>query len=190
MGVVYNPWLVLLSIVMAIQGAYVGFNLARQIGSAIGVSRRVLLAGAALSLAVGIWTMHFVGMLAARLPFPVDYLVLPTLLSFLVCVIVVGIAVFAISAGSVTPLRLTLSAALMGIGIFSMHYIGMFALHESAIMIHAPLYVIASLVIAIVTSELALWLASEPEIRLPLVLSAVAFGIAVSGMHYTAMAGM
>jgi hypothetical protein len=63
----------------------------------------------------------------------------------------------------------------MGIGIFSMHYIGMFALHESAIMIHAPLYVIASLVIAIVTSELALWLASEPEIRLPLVLSAVAF---------------
>ena len=190
MGVVYNPWLVLLSIVMAIQGAYVGFSLARQIGSAIGVSRRVLLAGAALSLAVGIWTMHFVGMLAARLPFPVDYLVLPTLLSFLVCVIVVGIAVFAISAGSVTALRLTLSAALMGIGIFSMHYIGMFALHESAIMIHAPLYVIASLVIAIVTSELALWLASEQEVRLPLVLSAVAFGIAVSGMHYTAMAGM
>src|SRR6516164_9919834 len=137
MGVVYNPWLVLLSIVMAIQGAYVGFNLARQIGTAIGVSRRVLLAGAALSLAVGIWTMHFVGMLAARLPFPVDYLVLPTLLSFLVCVIVVGIAVYATGSGPLTGRRLALAAALMRAGIFTMHYIGMSALHASAHMIHA-----------------------------------------------------
>jgi NO-binding membrane sensor protein with MHYT domain len=175
---------------MAIQGAYVGFSLALQIGDATGMRRRVLLAGAALSLAVAIWTMHFVGMLAALLPFPVDYLVFPTLLSFLVCVLVVGIAVFAISSGSVTPLRLTLSAALMGIGIFSMHYIGMWALHASAIMIHAPVYVIASLVIAVVASELALWLASERQVRLPMALSALAFGIAVSGMHFTAMAGM
>jgi NO-binding membrane sensor protein with MHYT domain len=190
MQVVYNPWLVMLSVVMAIQGAYVGLSLALQIAGTTGMRRRLLLAGAALSLAVAIWTMHFVGMLAARLPFSVDYLVFPTLLSFLVCVLVVGAAVFAISSSSVTPLRLTLSAGLMGIGIFSMHYIGMWALHASAIMIHAPLYVIASLVIAIVASALALWLASEREIRLPMVLSAIAFGIAVSGMHYTAMAGM
>ena len=83
----------LLSIVMAIQGAYVGLSLAVQTGEAAGVRRRLLLAGAAFSLAVAIWTMHFVGMLAARLPFPVDYLVFPTLLSFLICVIVVGAAV-------------------------------------------------------------------------------------------------
>ena len=99
MQVVYEPWLVLLSIVMAIQGAYVGFSLAVQLGDAVGVRRRVLLAGAAFSLAVAIWTMHFVGMLAARLSFPVDYLVFPTLLSLLVCVLVVGAAVFAISTG-------------------------------------------------------------------------------------------
>jgi NO-binding membrane sensor protein with MHYT domain len=190
MRVAYEPWLVLLSIVMAVQGAYVGFSLAVQIGEAVGMRRRLLLAGAAFSLAVGIWTMHFVGMLAARVPFPVDYLVFPTLLSFLICVIVVGIAVFAISAGPPTPLRLTLSAALMGTGIFSMHYIGMFALHASALMIHAPLYVAASLTIAVVASGLALWLAVERGGRPPLILSAVAFGIAVSGMHYTAMAGM
>src|SRR6476660_3374167 len=84
MQLAYEPWLVLLSIVMAIQGAYVGFTLAVQVGDAVGVRRRVLLAGAAFSLAVAIWTMHFVGMLAARIPFPVDYLVFPTLLSFLV----------------------------------------------------------------------------------------------------------
>lgn len=190
MQLAYEPWLVLLSIVMAVQGAYVGFSLAVQIGSAEGMRRRLLLAGAAFSLAVAIWTMHFVGMLAARLPFPVDYLVFPTLLSFLVCVIVVGIAVFAISAGPFSPVRLTLSAVLMGTGIFSMHYIGMAALHASAHMEHAPAYVAASLVIAIAASELALWLATGREGHPPLILSAIVFGIAVSGMHYTAMLGM
>ena len=94
MPVTYETWLVLLSIVMAIQGAYVGLSLAVQIADAAGLRRRLLLAGATASFAVAIWTMHFVGMLAVRLPFPVDYLVFPTLLSFLVCVIVVGAAVY------------------------------------------------------------------------------------------------
>ena len=102
MPVTHEPWLVALSLIVAIQGAYVGLSLAVQVGESAGLRRRLLLAGAALSLAVAIWSMHFVGMLAARLPFPVDYLVLPTLLSFLVCVIVVGAAVFAVSAGPPT----------------------------------------------------------------------------------------
>jgi NO-binding membrane sensor protein with MHYT domain len=190
MQVTYEPWLVLLSIVMAIQGAYVGLSLSVQIGTATGIRRRLLLAGAAFSLAIAIWTMHFVGMLAARLPFPVDYLVFPTLLSFLVCVIVVGSAVYASSAGPLTWIRLTLSSCLMGGGIFSMHYIGMSALHASAHMIHAPVYVAASMAIAIAASGLALWLANHRGVRPPLILSAIAFGIAVSGMHYTAMEGM
>src|SRR6202790_4438064 len=105
MPVSYETWLVLLSIVMAIQGAYVGLSLAAQIGAAAGMRRRLLLAGAAFSLAIAIWTMHFVGMLAARMPFPVDYLIFPTLLSFLVCVMVVGSAVYAASAGPLTWVR-------------------------------------------------------------------------------------
>jgi diguanylate cyclase len=190
MPVTYESWLVLLSIGMAIQGAYVGLSLAVQIGGATGMRRRLLLAGAAFSLAVAIWTMHFIGMLAARLPFQVDYLVFPTLLSFLVCVIVVGAAVYATSSGPLTLLRLTLSACLMGGGIFTMHYIGMSALGASAYMIHDRYYVAASMAIAIAASGLALWLATGRGGRPPLVLSAVAFGIAVSGMHYTAMAGL
>jgi NO-binding membrane sensor protein with MHYT domain len=129
-------------------------------------------------------------MLAAQLPFPVDYLVFPTLLSFLVCVIVVGSAVYATSAGPLTLVRLTLSSCLMGGGIFSMHYIGMSALHASAHMIHAPAYVAASMAIAVAASGSALWLATHRGVRPPLILSAIAFGIAVSGMHYTAMEGM
>jgi NO-binding membrane sensor protein with MHYT domain len=190
MPVTYETWLVLLSIVMAIQGAYVGLSLAVQIGEASGMRRRLLLAGAAFSLAVAIWTMHFVGMLAARMPFQVDYLAFPTLLSFLVCVIVVGAAVYATSSGPLTLLRLTLSACLMGGGIFTMHYIGMSALSASAFMVHDRYFVAASMAIAIAASGLALWLATGRGGRPPLILSAIAFGIAVSGMHYTAMEGL
>ncbi len=175
---------------MAVQGAYVGLSLAVRISGATGMRRRLLLAGAASSLAVAIWTMHFIGMLAARPPFQVDYLVFPTLLSFLVCVIVVGIAVYATSSGPLTMLRLTLSACLMGGGIFSMHYIGMSALSASAYMIHDRIYVAASMAIAIAASGLALWLAAGRGGRPPLILSSIAFGIAVSGMHYTAMEGL
>src|SRR5882762_7930980 len=114
MPVTHEPWLVALSLVVAIQGAYVGLSLAVQVGGTIGVRRRWLLAGSALSLGVAIWSMHFVAMLAARLPFPVDYLVFPTLLSFLVCVLVVGAAVFAVSAGPPTGTRLAFSAVVMG----------------------------------------------------------------------------
>ena len=189
MPVTHEPWLVALSVVVAIQGAYVGLSLAVEIRGALGARRRWLLAGAALSLGVAIWSMHFVAMLAARLPFPVDYLVFPTLLSFLVCVLVVGAAVFAVSAGPPTTPRLVASAIFMGIGIVSMHYIGMSALHDSAHMIHGVYGVAGSVAIAIAASGLALRLATQAG-RTPLFLSATALGFAIAGMHYTAMAAV
>ena len=165
-------------------------SLSLQIAGATGTRRLLLLAGVTVSFAVAIWTMHFVGMLAVRLPFQVDYLVLPTLLSFLVCAIVVGGAVYATSSGPLTLLRLTLSSCLMGGGIFAMHYLGMSALDASTHMIHNPIYVAASMAIAIAASGLALWLATGRAWRAPLILSAAAFGMAISGMHYTAMTGV
>ena len=161
MPVTYETWLVLLSIVMAIQGAYVGLSLAVQIADAAGLRRRLLLAGATASFAVAIWTMHFVGMLAVRLPFQVDYLVFPTLLSFLVCTIVVGAAVYATSSGPLTLLRLTLSACLMGGGIFTMHYIGMNALDASTYMVHDRVYVASSMAIADLAAAVALGYSSQ-----------------------------
>ena len=190
MPVTHEPWLVALSLVVAVQGAYVGLTLALQVGGEVGVRRRLLLAAAAVSLAVAIWAMHFVAMLAARLPLPVDYLVFPTLLSFLVCVLVVGAAVFAVSTGPLTNARMAAAAVFLGGGIATMHYIGMSALHASAHLNHAPAFVAASVAIAIATSGLSLWLASGGSPRPPLLLSATAFGLAIAGMHYTAMAGL
>lgn len=189
MPVSYTPWLVALSVVLAIQGSYVGLSFAVQTPSARGARQRVLLAGAAISLALGVWTMHFVGMLAERVPFRVDYLVLPTLLSFLVCVIVVGAAVLAVSIGPPTLSRIGAAAVFMGLGIVAMHYVGMETLRACAEMVNSAPLVLAAAAVAIAASGLALWLAfGGASHSLPF--SATVLGLAISGMHYTAMTGL
>ena len=110
----HDPYLVALSVVIAILGGYTGFGLAARIRGTPGVSRRVLLAGAAGFLAIGIWTMHFVGMLAAPIPADTVYLVLPTIVSFLICALVVGVSLFFLSIGEPSQRRVISSAVLLG----------------------------------------------------------------------------
>ncbi|WP_269582090.1 MHYT domain-containing protein [Roseibium sp. Sym1] len=190
MPVTHEPWLVALSLVMAFQGSFVGLNLAVQVGDADAARRRQLLAGAALTLALAIWSMHFVGMMAARLPVTASFLVLPTVLSFLVCVLVVGIAVFAASNGRLTPVRLGLAAFVMGSGICTMHYLGMYALHDSLAMQHDPSYVFGSFLIAFNAAGFAIWLLFGPGRRPHFVVSAAVLALAIAAMHYTAMTGL
>jgi NO-binding membrane sensor protein with MHYT domain len=190
MPVSHEPWLVVLSILVAIQGSYVGLLLARDLDAAVGLRHRLLLAGSALTLAVGIWSMHFVGMLAARFPYPVDYLVFPTLLSFLFSVLVVGIGVFATQTQSYSRLETAFAALAMGGGISGMHFVGMVAVHESVPHHHHLATVFASVVIAVVTSGLALWLFARRSARFSIFAAAVILGLGIAGMHYMAMMGM
>jgi len=186
----HDPYLVALSVVIAILGGYTGFGLAARIRGTPGVSHRVLLAGAAAFLAIGIWTMHFVGMLAEPLPPDAVYLVLPTIISFLICALVVGISLFFVSVGEPSLLRVVSSAVLLGVGIASMHYVGIHGLAGNFAIEHDPAMIVLSVVVAIVAAYggLRAFLARQEGIRL--IASSVAFGIAVSGMHYTAMYGM
>ncbi len=186
----HDPYLVALSVAIAILGGYTGFSLAARVRSAPGASRRVLLAGAAAFLAVGIWTMHFVGMLAAPIPADTVYLVLPTMISFLICALVVGISLFLVSIGEPTLLRVASSAVLLGLGVVSMHYVGIHGLAGNFAIQHDTGMVLLSAVVAIGTAYggLRAFLARQDGIRL--IASSIAFGIAVSGMHYTAMHGM
>jgi len=186
----HDPFLVALSVAIASLGGYTGFALAARIRNTPGVSNRVLLAGAAAFLAVGIWTMHFVGMLAAPLPPDTVYLVLPTIISFLICALVVGISLFFVSIGEPTMRRVASSAVLLGVGIASMHYVGIHGLAGSFGIVHDPTMVLLSVVVAIVTAYggLRAFLAQQEGVRL--IVSSIVFGIAVSGMHYTAMLGM
>jgi NO-binding membrane sensor protein with MHYT domain len=117
----HDPWLVALSIAIAIQGSFVGLSLARGIDSAEVFRRRLALAGSAITLATGVWSMHFVAMLAANFPSAVDYLVLPTLISFLICVIVVGIGAYAAHMPGSPAFRIGTGALAMGLGVSLMH---------------------------------------------------------------------
>jgi diguanylate cyclase len=186
----HDPYLVALSVMVAILGGYTGFGLAARIRGTPGVSARLLLAGAASFLAVGIWTMHFVGVLAAPIPPDAVYLVLPTIISFLICALVVGISLFFVSIGEPTLLRVASSAVLLGLGIASMHYVGIHGLAGHFAIQHDGTMILLSVLIAIIAAYggLRAFLARQDGIRL--IASSIAFGIAVSGMHYTAMYGM
>jgi NO-binding membrane sensor protein with MHYT domain len=186
----HDPYLVALSVMIAILGGYTGFGLAARIRGTPGVSRRVLLAGAAAFLAIGIWTMHFVGTLAAPIPADTVYLVLPTMVSFLICALVVGVSLFFLSIGEPSQRRVVSSAVLLGAGIVSMHYVGIHGLAGDFAILHDTPMILLSILIAIVTAYggLRAFLARQDGVRL--IASSIAFGVAVSGMHYTAMYGM
>jgi NO-binding membrane sensor protein with MHYT domain len=186
----HDPYLVALSIAVAILGGYTGFGLAASIRTTPQASRRLLLAGAAGFLAVGIWTMHFVGMLAAPLPADTVYLALPIIVSFLICALVVGLSMFLVSVGEPSALRVTAAALLLGVGIASMHYVGIHGLSGDFHIEHDPLMVGLAVIIGVGAAYGGLRILLARQVGLRLALSAAAFGLAVSGMHYTAMSGM
>jgi diguanylate cyclase len=134
--------------------------------------------------------MHFVAMLAANFPSAVDYLVLPTLISFLICVIMVGIGVYAAHMPGTPAFRIGTGALAMGLGVSLMHYVGMSAVHLAGPTSYVPSYVVASIGVSIAASAFALWTIDRRPTRPRLFLGAIALGLAISGMHYTAMAGM
>jgi len=179
-------------VLLAVQGAYVSLALARDTAAETGLRRRLMLAASSFVLGTGIWTMHFVGMLALSLPVPVDYDILLTLISALAAILTVGVAVALAVAGP--PLgtkpgvnRILLASVAMGLGIATMHYIGMHAMRMHGTLVHDPLIVALSVAIAVASSALSLWLAFGHGRRAPLVVAAVAMALAISGMHYTAM---
>lgn len=186
----HDPLLVALSVVIAILGGYTGFGLAARVRSTGSADRRLLLACAAFFLAVGVWTMHFVAMLAAPIPLDATYLVLPTVVSFLICALVMGFSLFFVSLCEPSNARVLLSALLLGLGIALMHYVGIHGLAGTFHIEHRPALVVASVVIAVGAAYggLRIFLARHDGMRLAL--SATAFGVAVSGMHFTAMYGM
>lgn len=186
----HDPYLVALSVVIAILGGYTGFAIAARIRDASALGRRLLLAGAAAYLAIGIWTMHFVGMLAAPIPADTSYLVLPTIVSFLICALVVGVSLSLVSIGEPSLPRVSCSAILLGAGIVSMHYVGIHGLSGPFAVTHDVSMVALAAAIAVGTAYGGLRVLLAAHSGVPLAASAIAFGVAVSGMHYTAMAGM
>src|SRR5712664_2848275 len=155
----HDPYLVALSILVASVASYTALDLSGHVGAARGLARRVWLVAAAITMGGGIWSMHFVGMLAFVMPIPMSYDIGLTTLSLLVAIFVTGGGFYVISRKSASPLRLVFSGIFMGLGIVAMHYTGMAAMQGHAELSYDPLFVALSLVIAIGASTVALWLA-------------------------------
>jgi diguanylate cyclase len=189
-GLQHSLGLVALSLVFAVFGGYLGLGLAAKARDVEGNRQRIFLASAAWALALGVWTMHFVGILAAYFPSPIRFSVLPTLISFLICVLVVGISAFIESRQTQGGWLTVLSALFMGAGIVSMHYIGMHAIDGSFVMAHDWRFVLLSAVLAFAASYGTLRLFEADLSTKALASAALVFGLAVSGMHYLAMFGM
>jgi NO-binding membrane sensor protein with MHYT domain len=183
----YDPYLVALSVLIACFASYTALDLSGHVGLPRGVARRVWLAAAALTMGGGIWSMHFVAMLAFVLPMPMSYDIGLTTLSLVVAIFVMGVGFYVISRRSASPLRLVLSGIFMGLGIAGMHYTGMAAMRGHAELSYDPLFVALSLLIAIGASTVALWVAFRTTDLGQKLVAAVVMGLAISGMHYTGM---
>lgn len=183
----YDPLLVSLSVAVAIFASYAALQVSQHLTTAHGATRRgVWLGAGALCLGLGIWAMHFVGMLAFTLPCTSSYNAWLTLLSTIPGMLASTLALHVISQGPPSPVRLWGAGTLLGAGIGAMHYTGMAAMQFGG-MVHYDLRLfLLSIAVAVALATLALWLKFRLA-RTPL-LSAVVMGVAVAGMHYTAMA--
>jgi len=184
----YDLHLVALSFVVACFASYTALDLAGRIRASRGWIWGAWLATAAISMGGGIWSMHFIAMLAFIMPMVVTFNVDLTALSLVVAIAVTGGAFYVIGSRRATVLQLSLSGVFMGIGIVAMHYTGMAAMRMPAAIRYDRALVALSVVIAIGASIAALWLAFRTVAAWQRIAAAVVMGFAISGMHYTGMA--
>ena len=190
----HDAALVVLSVVIGTLASYTGLDLAGRVTAAAGRARIAWLAGSALAMGIGVWSMHFIGMLAFHLPVPVAYDVPLVLLSVAIAVAASGLALVVVSRPQVSAAALLVGACLMGPAIAGMHYVGMAAMRLPAALTYRLDVVALSVAIAVTASGAALWLLvrfrhdDTPRGRRLKAGSACLMGAAIAGMHYTGMA--
>ncbi|GLO16577.1 bifunctional diguanylate cyclase/phosphodiesterase [Pseudomonas putida] len=189
----YSSSLVLISLCVAILASYTALDLTGRIATAKGRAAYLWMGGGALAMGIGVWSMHFIGMLAFSLPIDLGYDLGLTAFSLLIAVLSSGFALWLVSQPSLPGLQLGFGALIMGAGIACMHYTGMAALRMLPGIDYDPALFGASLLIAVGASAAALWIAFRLRMHTPYVrqirgVAAVVMGFAIVGMHYTGMA--
>ena len=189
----YSPSLVFISLCVAILASYTALDLAARIATARGRTVYLWMSGGALAMGFGVWSMHFIGMLALELPLDLGYDLGLTLWSLLVAILSSGFALWVVSQPRLPALQLMFGALVMGAGISAMHYSGMAALRMQPGIDYDPTLVALSLVIAVGASAAALSIAFRlrrhtPYVHLVRAGASIIMGLAIVGMHYTGMA--
>jgi diguanylate cyclase (GGDEF)-like protein len=190
----YNGLLVLLSLLVASLASYTTLDLTNRINRLANPRyRRYWLIGGAFAMGLGIWSMHFIGMLAMSLAIPLGYDALITAGSLLIAMVVSYFALSLVTSGDLSTRKLIEGGTLMGIGIVLMHYSGMFALKMYPAIEYDPLMFAASVGVAVVASIAALWIAFTlrgndlSHLMLRRLGAAGVMGGAITGMHFTGM---
>lgn len=191
----YNYILVALSYLIAVLASYVALDLAGRLQTEINFRMRIYwLLGGAFAMGAGIWSMHFIAMLAFTLPMAMGYELSWTISSVLVAILASAMALYLLRKRNQPISYLIAGGVLIGIGIASMHYMGMMGMTSHVNIRYTPSIFFLSIVIAIVAAEAALWLAFKSNLG-PIkkqfnlkIFSALIMGMAICGMHYTGMA--
>lgn len=191
----YNFGLVALSYFIAVLASYVALDLTGRLRAEKTRKLKLFwLLGGAFAMGAGIWSMHFIGMLAFIMPMPMRYDLSSTISSMLVAILASAFALFLLQKEKRQFLSLALGGIFLGLGIVTMHYMGMEAMTGHVNIRYLPGLFILSILIAIIASEVALWLMLQSNRgtyrrQLPLkFISALVMGAAICGMHYTGMA--
>lgn len=191
----YNLTLVGVSFVIAIVASYTALSVATRISLSSGLAAFWWVTGGAFSMGIGIWAMHFVGMLAFHLPIPLAYDISLTALSIVPAVVASAIALNTLRIGNNSWLEVLPAGLLMGLGISAMHYLGMEAMQMSPPIRYDTFLFALSIVIAVVASVSAIRVAFyiksrefHPYAAWLRLLSALVMALAIVGMHYTGMA--
>ncbi|MGQ8871395.1 EAL domain-containing protein [Paenibacillus sp. TSA_86.1] len=188
----YNLQLVILSYIIASLASYAALDLAGRVSLTSGRARHLWVACGAISMGLGIWSMHFVGMIAFVLPMHVSYSMDKVILSVLLAIVASGVALEFAGRRSNQMSKLVIAGLLLTAGITSMHYVGMAAM--SIPITYQPALVTLSVLIAALASYAALWLMfffNRPESKHHWIYkmgSGLIMGLAITGMHYTGMA--
>jgi len=189
----YDAGLVALSLLMAVVASYTALDLAGRVAAAKGRAASWWLAGGSVAMGVGIWSMHFIGMLAFRLPIAMGYDPVMTLLSLFTAVTSSLFALWLVCRKELSWLQLMAGAGILGAGVCAMHYTGMAAMKMTPGIRYDPWLFALSLLIAVAASGAALWMAfhlrgTGKGVKRLRAGAAVVMGLAIAGMHYTGMA--
>ncbi|MBA2654573.1 MAG: response regulator [Gammaproteobacteria bacterium] len=190
----YNIGLVVLSYLIAVLASYVTLDLAARIRSEkVARVKFLWLLGGAFAMGAGIWSMHFIGMLAFSMPMPMQYEITWTMSSLMVAILASAFALFLLRKKDRRVSSMVVGGVFLGLGIVTMHYMGMEGMTQHVNIRYLPGLFLLSILIAILASEAALWLSLQTnlgplrQIQLKIV-SALIMGAAICGMHYTGMA--
>ena len=184
----HDGGLVTLSIAIAVLASYTALDLAARVRASSGWMRRAWLATAAVAMGGGIWAMHFVAMLAFTMPgMAVGYDRALTTLSLLTAIGVTGVSFAVVARPRPSARRLVAAGLFMGLGVLTMHYMGMAAMRMAGAIRYDRLWFSVSVLIAIGAATVALWLSSRNSGRLEKAAAALVMGVAIAGMHYAGM---